>query len=141
MPHERELSPNEAEAVVRKEAERVDERDLDTVLAHADELERKLQSGPFRRIYHNAQSMLSLLWDYYKGRYRKVPWWTVAAVTGTLLYLLNPLDLIPDFIPGLGAVDDLAVFWACMRLVEKDLVRYRAWQHLRDAQPEAGGDG
>ncbi len=28
---------------------------------------------------------------------------------GLLVYLLSPIDLIPDFIPGLGSVDDLAV--------------------------------
>lgn len=136
MPENHELTPDEAEVIVRKEAERVDERDLEKVLAHAEELERKLKSGPLKRVFRNAQSMLGLLWDYSRGTYRKVPWWTVAAVTGTLLYLLNPLDLIPDFIPGLGAVDDLAVFWACMRLVEKDLDRYRAWKRVQETRPE-----
>lgn len=31
------------------------------------------------------------------------------ALGGLLIYLLSPIDLIPDFIPGLGSIDDLAV--------------------------------
>jgi uncharacterized membrane protein YkvA (DUF1232 family) len=37
------------------------------------------------------------------------------ALAGLLVYLLSPIDLIPDFIPGLGSVDDLAVATLVLR--------------------------
>ena len=38
---------------------------------------------------------------------RSVPWETKTALGGGLLYILSPIDGIPDFIPVLGLLDDL----------------------------------
>ncbi len=35
----------------------------------------------------------------------------IMIVAGVLVYFLSPIDFIPDFIPGLGQVDDLAVLF------------------------------
>ena len=39
-----------------------------------------------------------------------------AVLLGVLAYVASPLDLIPDFIPGLGRVDDLLVLLAAMEM-------------------------
>jgi uncharacterized membrane protein YkvA (DUF1232 family) len=49
-------------------------------------------------------------------------------LTGALLYVLTPLDLIPDFIPLAGFVDDAAVFAFVLTFAQGDLVRYREWK-------------
>jgi uncharacterized membrane protein YkvA (DUF1232 family) len=72
--------------------------------------------------------MLSLVRDYAAGRYRETPYWAIAAVALALLYVLNPADLFPDFIPGLGYLDDAAVIAFCLKLVEKDLEKYQQWR-------------
>jgi uncharacterized membrane protein YkvA (DUF1232 family) len=36
----------------------------------------------------------------------KYRWWVIA---GTLMYLISPLDIIPDFIPFIGEIDDAVV--------------------------------
>ena len=66
-----------------------------------------------------------LLWD---GR---VPWSTKIIPVIVVLYILSPIDIIPDFIPGLGQVDDIALFLlgvqAFIAMSPKDLVaRLRA---------------
>jgi uncharacterized membrane protein YkvA (DUF1232 family) len=48
-----------------------------------------------------------LLWRLLKDR--RVPWWARAMLPALLLYLALPVDLIPDFIPVLGYLDDLLV--------------------------------
>ena len=75
---------------------------------------------------HDVVSMLN---DYYKGRYRKLPF---AAMLGALVitvYVVSPIDLIPDGLPLLGFVDDAfivnAILGACL---ETELKRYRAWR-------------
>ena len=49
-----------------------------------------------------------------------------AVIAGALGYLLSPMDLIPDFIPGLGLVDDAGVIGACLKIVRPQLERYKA---------------
>jgi uncharacterized membrane protein YkvA (DUF1232 family) len=39
----------------------------------------------------------------------RVPRRSKLVLGGTLLYLLSPLDIVPDFVPGLGQVDDVVV--------------------------------
>ena len=50
-----------------------------------------------------------------------------------VLYVLNPLDLIPDLIFGFGLVDDAGVVALCLKLVESDLHRYAAWKELHSS--------
>jgi len=72
--------------------------------------------------------------DYLKGNYRSVPWKSIAAIAGALLYVLNPLDVIPDFILAFGFLDDAGVVALCLKMVESDLHRYAAWQDLTQEQ-------
>lgn len=46
----------------------------------------------------------------------RVPLWHKAIPVAAALYLVSPLDLIPDFLPLLGQLDDLAVLWGSLRL-------------------------
>lgn len=77
---------------------------------------------------------LSLIWmcvkDYFKGDYSQVPWTTIAAIIFALLYFVNPLDLIPDFIPGLGYVDDATVLYFVWAGIISDLKKYAKWKEL-----------
>lgn len=66
--------------------------------------------------------------DYFSGEYTEVPFGTIAGIIGTLLYVLSPIDLIPDFIPFLGLVDDAAMVGFCLACVHSDIDRYREWQ-------------
>jgi uncharacterized membrane protein YkvA (DUF1232 family) len=66
--------------------------------------------------------------DYYNGTYRQVPWSTIAATAAAILYFVNPLDIIPDFIPIIGYIDDLAVFAVALKFIGKDLDKYSAWR-------------
>ena len=60
-----------------------------------------------------------------------LPRLTRAAIVGALAYLICPFDVIPDFIPVIGLVDDAAVIAICLKLVRTDIAAYRAWKHPR----------
>jgi len=88
---------------------------------------------PLLSIWKDIKMMLSLLKDYVRGNYRETPWSVIASITGALIYFISPIDVIPDFIPVVGYVDDLAVITLALSFAEDDLRAYRKWlstQHL-----------
>ncbi|MDD3588587.1 MAG: YkvA family protein [Thermoguttaceae bacterium] len=70
---------------------------------------------------------LRLLKDYRVGRY-KAPWKLIAAAGFAAIYLISPIDLIPDFIPVLGFADDLSVFLFVLKVFQAEIEQYRQWK-------------
>lgn len=125
----KEISPQEANRELNKQAKKVTEKDLEKVLAKEQKIEDKFRNNDSISGYlERAKSMFGLIRDYWSGNYRQVPWKTIAAVAGALLYVLMPLDLIPDFIPVAGFLDDAGVIAACLKLVSDDLLAYEKWK-------------
>ena len=78
--------------------------------------------------------LLSMLNDYYHRRYKAVPWHIVTMIGATLLYVLSPIDMIPDFIPFLGFADDASVFLFCLNMITKDMDKYKNWKEQNEVQ-------
>lgn len=128
------FSEKAAKAQLKREAEKVRKDDLKDLLDHQKAVEEKVKgSGHLRRFTTDVRLMFSLIRDYWRGDYRDIPWKSVAAIAGALLYVLNPIDLIPDFIFIIGFLDDAGVVALCLKLVESDLHRYAAWKERREA--------
>ena len=68
--------------------------------------------------------MISLVRAYNRKEYSKVPVGSIIAIVSALIYLLTPIDLIPDFIMGAGVVDDAVVLTICYNLVKSDIEEY-----------------
>jgi uncharacterized membrane protein YkvA (DUF1232 family) len=75
--------------------------------------------------------------DYVNGDYTKIPKRSIIAILGGLIYFLSPIDVIPDFVPVLGFVDDIYILNLVYRQVLKDLEKYKIW---KDAQIKFIGD-
>ncbi len=83
------------------------------------------------------RAKLRLLWmvlrDYANGTYRKVPWKAVGAIAAAVVYVVSPVDLIPDFLVPIGLTDDLLVVALTWGLVKRELRAYCAWKGLSPA--------
>jgi len=133
----RRVSERAAAERLQADAQRVRPEDLGTVVDRADEIRGKVEGrGPLGRFIKDVRLMIALVRDYWRGAYRQVPWWVIAAVAAALLYVLNPVDLIPDVIPVVGHIDDATVVAACLLMVEQQLAEYEAWREATD--PEEG---
>ncbi len=109
----------------------IDDTDIKRVLDNQDKIEKKAsKKGPFERFFTDVKLFLSLLKDYYYGNYRQIPYKSIASVVTALLYLINPIDIIPDAIPLVGQIDDALVFGFCIKLIESDLDKYREWRAI-----------
>ncbi len=71
--------------------------------------------------------LFRMLHAWLGGRYR-VPWKTVVAAVGAVLYFVMPLDAIPDVIFAFGLLDDAAVIAFVVSRIRKDLDSFREWE-------------
>lgn len=111
------------------------ENDIKTVHDKAEEIRKHFGEGSqLSKYIDEAMLLLGIVKDYWNGSYRQIPYFSLAAIVVTLLYVVNPFDLIPDFIPVIGQVDDLMVFGVCLLLVTHDLHEYKVWKEARAAQ-------
>ncbi|MGP9491847.1 YkvA family protein [Psychrobacter sp. AOP7-B1-24] len=116
-------------ATSKQKKEDVLDADIKHILRDEDKLKAKVKdSSHLERFAKDLLLFMSLIKDYYKGNYRKIPYKTLSAGIVGLLYTLNPIDLIPDFIPFIGHIDDALVLAFCLKLVEKDLQKYQVWK-------------
>ncbi|MDH5398440.1 MAG: YkvA family protein [Cyclobacteriaceae bacterium] len=74
---------------------------------------------------------------YANGTYRLVPWKSVLLMTGAIVYFVTPLDLIPDFIPVSGLLDDFTVIVWVYHAVRKDIEDFELWEKGQDKLPRA----
>ncbi|MCF8028885.1 MAG: DUF1232 domain-containing protein [Desulfobacteraceae bacterium] len=124
-----EFSEKKAREQVHKGAKNINTEDMENVLGKKEKLKKKfLNSSALKGFFEDVKMLMALISNFVNGRYREIPYWSIAAITAALLYVLNPVDLIPDFIPGIGLVDDAAVVAACLAMVEKDFNKYKEWK-------------
>ena len=123
------VTKKQAAEELKKRTKNVTEEDLKKVIDKRDEIEEKFKSnGPLGKFISDLKLLFSLIQDYISGEYREIPWWSIAAIVATLLYVLSPIDLIPDFIPVIGYIDDALVVAACLAMVGQDLQNYKDWK-------------
>ena len=82
----------------------------------------------FNSILDDAVLVVSMIKDYGRGTYKKVPFRIVISFVVVVLYLVFPEDAIPDFIPFVGYVDDLALFEFFIRMFSKELEEYKKFK-------------
>jgi uncharacterized membrane protein YkvA (DUF1232 family) len=73
-------------------------------------------------------ALLRMMQAWVGGRYREVPARTLLFSVLALLYFVSPIDLITDFVPVIGWLDDAAVIVLLLSAIGKDLDRFRAWE-------------
>jgi uncharacterized membrane protein YkvA (DUF1232 family) len=103
------------------------------------------------RISHNLKTWAKrikrdgvTLW--FAGKNPRTPWYTKALGVFVVAYALSPIDLIPDFIPVLGYVDDVlllpVLIWLTIRLLPPEVLaecRSQAdeWMQTKGSKPSS----
>ncbi len=123
------INETQAEEVLVEFADKVGEEDVKATLGKEDEIKKLFRNVKVLAKYFNDLcEIFDLLRDRVTGVYKETPWTTIAALTGAIIYVLSPIDIILDFIPGIGFLDDAIVIGLAVRLAQPDLEKYRAWK-------------
>jgi len=87
-----------------------------------------IRLGFLVRLFQNLRLLIPLIKDYWRGTYRDVSVKSVVIFIVALAYIISPIDLIPDYIIGLGQIDDAVILGLSLYFLEKDLMKYKQWK-------------
>ena len=65
---------------------------------------------------------------YTSKQYTYVPWKTICLIVAGLIYFIYPVDLIPDFIPVSGLIDDIALIAWIYESIQDDIDNFLEWE-------------
>jgi len=108
-------------------------------IAKNPELLNELIHKADKKAAEKGRSVLGEAWDslatyfrmlraYARGDYRVIPWKTLVAIVGAMVYFVMPLDFIPDFIFGFGFTDDVALILWTVKSIKGDIDNYTQWE-------------
>ena len=85
----------------------------------------------FRQLVENDKEPLSIFGTvnaYTSKEYTYVPWKTICLIVAGLIYFIYPVDLIPDFIPVSGLIDDIALIAWIYESIQDDIDNFLEWE-------------
>ena len=74
--------------------------------------------------------LVRLIKRWSKGEYKDVSKKTIVSIIATLLYFVNPIDIIPDILPIIGFADDTAILLYVLNLVGHEVDSFKEWERL-----------
>lgn len=101
-------------------------------------IRKLLENNNAKELLNNIILLFNMFKDYAKGKYKEMPIQSVIAIVSALLYVISPMDLIPDSIPVIGYIDDAAVVAFAMKLIKNDIEKYKEWKKKNDFNPFEG---
>jgi uncharacterized membrane protein YkvA (DUF1232 family) len=112
-----------------------DPEKMDSLLEKARKLLDKTKKIPvIGALVHEIITMIEMIRDYIKGEYKSIPLRVMASIVAAILYLVSPIDLIPDVIPILGFIDDASVISLVISLgAGAEISKYRKWREKQEA--------
>jgi len=113
---------------------RIDDNKLNQILKKEKVIEdkrSKLNPAKFFLLFKQVKLAFEMLKDYKSKKYRNVPWKAIAMIVTALVYFLNPIDLIPDFMGVIGFTDDAIVLAFVFKSLRGELIKYCDWRGLK----------
>jgi uncharacterized membrane protein YkvA (DUF1232 family) len=87
--------------------------------------------GPFAETWPYLMAMIRLIREYTRAEYRDVSESNLVTIIAALIYFVSPFDVIPDWVPILGHIDDAFVISLALKTVRADLDTFMAWETAR----------
>ena len=89
------------------------------------------KKGSLTEVWDKLQLFIELIKAWSKGDYHDISKKTVIMIVATVIYFVSPIDLVPDFIVGLGIFDDVALIGFTAKQISTELDRFKTWKDNR----------
>jgi uncharacterized membrane protein YkvA (DUF1232 family) len=99
---------------------------IDDAISKANTHQNK--KGPLADVWDYLTALFRLLRAYINREYIDIPWGSIVLVVIAIIYFVSIIDLIADFIPGLGYIDDAAVITFVIAQIKTDLDKFIQWE-------------
>ena len=131
------LRSSDFAAYLREKADLIASADIESLLAQGERArEKATKDGTTHpRIQWQLELALQLLTDHAQNKCPQIPYHTVSLLAVAVLYYLNEMDAIPDWLPGVGTADDALVFELAFELGAAGIERYCVWKGLTTEAP------
>lgn len=98
------------------------------VIDNEEKIMDKMKNSSLLEFIKPTKTFFRMLKAYFSGSYKEVPVATIVSIIMTLLYVFSPIDLIPDFIPVVGLLDDAVVMGACVASFGSAIKKFEEWE-------------
>lgn len=125
---------------IEQELKRIERTEVnDSTISYAIEKEEYInkisKKGPLLDKFADLKLLFEMLKnngkENNKGEKFSISPAALAIVVGSLLYVISPIDIIPDAIPVIGFIDDAAIITAAITQIKKigdDIKNYKKWK-------------
>jgi uncharacterized membrane protein YkvA (DUF1232 family) len=105
-----------------------DPRRLRKLFEDAVEKINDIPRGPFAETWPYLMAMIRVIRAYHQREYRDISQENLLIVIAAIIYFVSPFDVIPDWVPVLGHIDDAFVIALALTSVRADLDTFMAWE-------------
>ncbi len=118
-----------------KEAKKTinDEKKLSQIVSKAIAKLKNLaaNSPEWKELQSKVRVLIKMMKSQVSGEYKAFSTSSLLLVVFALLYFITPIDAIPDFIPGIGLMDDASILLLIYKRLSKDIDAYLAWREAK----------
>ena len=82
------------------------------------------------KVWNELGMLIKMIRAWTRGEYKEMPTRTIITGLAALLYFVNPFDVIPDFIIGIGYLDDVTIISFVFNSLRKDVQHFAEWDKL-----------
>lgn len=98
------------------------EDDIEQTIADEEKMGEKTKEGPLAKFKGDIKTLFEMLKDRGSFSFSKK---TIGLIVAILAYIISPVDIVPDFVPLVGLLDDAALLTMVLGSIRGDIETYR----------------
>ncbi|MBS4536660.1 DUF1232 domain-containing protein [Clostridium sp. D2Q-14] len=92
----------------------------------------KKDSRRIKGFSDDLKTLIDMFKSFISGEYKSISKKTIITIVAGLLYFVNPLDVVPDFILYAGYIDDALVFSFIIKSIKNEIEEFKNWQNINN---------